>query len=332
MTFSIMLENGSGFECPGDDTLVDAGRRAGFRFPVACRNGACGRCAGQLVRGLVHLPRQNRTVRAGERRAQRVLYCVAIPLSDCEIAVPDVFAPGELPVHEASCQILDVEPLNHDVSRVWLRLPAGRAIEWYAGQYLELLMPEGPCPFSIATAPEDGRREIELHIRHMEDNPSSLDIMAALQRDLTVDVRLPGGERYIDELPRQPVWFICGSTGFAPVKAMIEHLRNTGFDQEIRLFWGGRQQADLYLHELAESWSTEMPQLLYVPSLSDEVREGYHHGLVHEPAIAALQSPREPLFFLGGSPPMAWAIFDALVALGVPEAHIHSDVFDYAPR
>lgn len=335
MTYTITLISGGHFPCAADETITEAGRRACFRFPVACGNGVCERCRGRLVRGGVGMPRKNRTIHAGERQAERVLYCVAQPLSDCEIDVPEVAVAGELPVHETSCQITEVDALSHDVSRAWLRLPAGRRIEWYAGQYLELLMPDGPCPFSIATAPEDGLRDIELHIRHTEDNPTSLEIMAALEQNLTVDVRLPGGNRYINELPQRPVWFICGSTGFAPVKAMIEHLRNTGFDLPVRLFWGARQRGDLYLENLPENWITELADFDYVPVLSEEKGEGYHQGLVQEPAVEAvkaLDDASRPLFFLGGSPPMAWSVFDALVAAGVPAENIHSDVFDYAPR
>ncbi len=58
----------------------------------------------------------------------------------------------------------------------------------------------------------------------------------------------------------------------------------------------------------------------------------HEQGLVHEAALAALSEPQLPLFFLGGSPPMAWAVFDALVEEGVPADNIHCDVFDYAPR
>ncbi|HCK26615.1 MAG TPA: flavin oxidoreductase, partial [Alcanivorax sp.] len=40
-----------------------------------------------------------------------------------------------------------------DVTRVWLRLPAGKAIRWHAGQYLTLVLPHGEYPFSIANPP-----------------------------------------------------------------------------------------------------------------------------------------------------------------------------------
>ena len=61
-------------------------------------------------------------------------------------------------------------------------------------------------------------------------------------------------------------------------------------------------------------------------------RPGHAQGLVHEAALEALAEPLAPLFYVGGSPAMAWSVFDDLVAEGVPSKNIHSDVFDYAPR
>lgn len=246
--------------------------------------------------------------------------------------MPEAAFPGSLPVHEVRCQVLGTEPLNHDVTRVWLRLPATPLIQWYAGQYLELLMPEGPCPFSIATAPEESLRDLELHIRYGPDNPSSLEILSTLESSETVGVRLPGGARYIREQPNRPVWFICGSTGFAPAKAMIEHLRNTGFRQAIRLFWGARSPADLYLDSLAREWVAELPDFVYTPILSEQAPSGYRSGVAHEAAIEHLEGGPAPLVHVAGSPTMAWATFDALVDAGLSEDSIHSDVFDYAPR
>jgi len=268
----------------------------------------------------------------GSHSKFRVLYSAATPSVEGETKVSEVAAPGPLPVHEVRCRILDLEALNHDVTRAWLRLPVQPAVQWYAGQYLELLMPEGPCPFSIATAPDEQEFNLELHVRHGEDNSSSLDVLAALQENETMDVRLPGGERYIDALPDSPVWFVCGSTGFAPAKAMIEHLRDLGFHKPVKLFWGARSPADLYLDTLPRDWQAEMSAFEYIPVLSEQAPPGQLTGLAHEAAVARLPADDMPLIHVAGSPAMAWAAFDALVDAGVPGERIHSDVFDYAPR
>lgn len=329
MTSYTITVNGKGsFPCREDQKIIEAGQLAGFSFPMACRNGNCLRCEGTLTAG--HVLQKNHTIHAGEAGSSEVLYCVAQPLSDCEISVSDVTAPGELPVHTLNCQIGKIESLNHDVSRVWLMLPAGKRIQWHAGQYLMLNL-HGECyPFSIANVCTG--RHLELHIRHGDDNSAAQDIMASLNQDSTVSVSLPAGIRFIDSAPTQPVWFICGSTGFAPVKAMIERLVELDFQEPVRLFWGARVAEDLYLTDPLRDWTNQLKDFEGTTALSDMQHPDHQQGLVHEAAIAALNEPHLPQFFLGGSPPMAWAVFDALVAEGVPAQNIHCDVFDYAPR
>lgn len=315
---------------PGE-TILEAGLRAGFWLPFACRNGNCERCAGTLLAGTVRL-RQGGTVEAGGDGADTVLYCAAHPLSNCEIDVTGTTAPGRLPERELACQISAIEPLNHDVSRVWLRLPAGTTLRWHAGQYLMLRLAQGDCPFSIANACLNETRELELHVRHNSENPASLEVMEELRNNAVVTILGPGGERFIgEELPGQPVWFVCGSTGFAPAKAMIEALLARGFDREIRLYWGARTSDDLYLSALPEQWASD-GRVTYHPVLSEDSGGATRTGLVHQAAIEDLHEPEAPLFHVGGSPAMAWAVFDALCAAGVPGERIHSDVFDYAPR
>lgn len=335
MSFRIVINGRHTLTCPPDTTILSAAREAGFGFPNACRNGVCERCQGRLVTGAVRQTRAGRggasnIIHASQPQADRVLYCVAIPISDCEIDVPEITAPGELPVHRVACQIVSQEALNHDVSRVWLRLPAGRPIRWHAGQYLSLELDHGNYPFSIANAP--GGRDIELHVRHGEENHAARQIIAELGQRATVPVTLPMGARFIDQPPPRPLWFICGSTGFAPVKAMIERLIELDHRYPVRLFWGAREAVDLYLPDLPGLWHQQLPDFHAVTALSDIASPGHTHGLVHEAALAALAEPHLPLFYVGGSPIMAWAVFDALVEEGVPARNIHSDAFDYAPR
>lgn len=318
------------FTCLPEETIVEAGKRQGFGFPVACRNGVCERCMGQLLSGSIRVARKDHTIHAGEAAAERVLYCVAHALTDCEIVVPDLTAPGELPIVDCSCQVLAVTPLNHDISRVTLQLPAGRPPRWHAGQYLLLKLDEAAA-YSIANAPREGERQLQLHIRHNADNPAAERIIAHLKSEPTVAVQLPLGERFIDQPEPRPHWFICGSTGLAPARAMIERLGQLNFEQPVRLFVGARTAADLYLQDELVALSQALPDMQWQVALSDETAEGCFKGLVHEAALAHPR-PESPVVHVGGSPAMAWAVFDALVAAGIGAADIHSDVFDYAPR
>jgi CDP-4-dehydro-6-deoxyglucose reductase, E3 len=231
---------------------------------------------------------------------------------------------------EVQCEVVSVDCLNHDVRRVLLRAPAQRPSLWCAGQYLIVRRLKGGTAFSIANAP--GGRDIEIHIRYDRENGSLGEAIALLEGSTKVTIELPCGRRYIDTPPDRPLWFLCNSTGFAPMKAMLEHLRNVGFAGEVRLYWGARRRADLYLEDAAHELQRQMRNLRYTAVVSEEATQHRAPALVHDAAVVDLQAPGEPLFFVGGSPSMAWSAFDSLVARGVPPDNIHSDVYDYAPR
>ena len=46
---------------------------------------------------------------------------------------------------------------------------------------------------------------------------------------------------------------LASGTGFAPIKAMIEHMQLKGITRPAVLYWGGRRRADLYLHDWVEA-------------------------------------------------------------------------------
>jgi CDP-4-dehydro-6-deoxyglucose reductase, E3 len=319
------------YHAENGETILEAGLRAGFGFPKACRNGNCGRCAGRLLDGTVTLKGQAAPLRACAPDGCEILFCIARPDSNCDIGGIQITAPGEWPVNTVQCQIAEIHPLNHNISAVTLRLPAGQRILWHAGQYL-LLGDQQDSAFSIANARVDGERELSLHIRHDADNDSALALMAQLRASATITATLPLGTRYIDAAPERPVWFICGSTGFAPARAMIERLSSLRFTLPVRLFRGGRQPIDIYPAQWRPATLAGLADFRQVEAVNDGPRSGQIKGMVHEAAVAQLDDPGLPLFHIGGSPAMVWATFDALVAAGVPAEHIHSDVFDYAPR
>lgn len=320
------------FVAAADESLLEAGRRAGFTFPQSCRNGNCFRCEGKLLRGVVENIRTHETITAATSAAT-ILPCLVAARSDCALHVAGVYAPGELPVVEVAAQIVQVKALTEHVSRAHLRLPAGKHLKRLAGQYLEILEGDNAYAFSIASPPESGR-EIELHIRHGTDNPSSLQVMALLQREPVVMLRLPQGDCTLIAEPRLPLLLLAGSTGFSQAKAFIEHAIAQRWRIPIALYWGVRTPADLYLDKLPVEWARTHDNICYVPVVSNTAggQTGYRTGLVHEAVLADAPDFSNLLVYACGSPPMVHAAYDAFVARGLPPDRLFSDVFAWAPR
>lgn len=327
----VLGTSGREFVAAAGESILAAGRRAGFTFPQACRNGNCFRCEGILRHGDVEHQRSHLRQQDGA-----VLSCIVEARADCVLEVAGVYGPGELPVLTVAAQVLAVSPLTPQVMQVRLRLPAGRKITRLAGQYLEILDDAGAgknaSAFSIASAPASGR-ELELHLRYGDDNPSSLAVLALLQREPVVTVRLPQGDCTLVAEPRLPLIIVAGSTGFAQAKAFIEHAIAQRWSVPISLYWGVRTGADFYRQELLAEWRQQYPALRCVQAVSQE--DGgpdRHTGYVHQAVLTDRHDLTQRLVYACGSPPMVYATQDALVAAGLPPERIFSDVFAWAPR
>lgn len=332
MSFAITVNGrADAFAAEPGESILDAGRRAGFTFPQACRNGNCFRCEGRLLRGEVERQRTRERLRA-DGTPQAVLPCIVEARADCALAVEGVYGPGELPVLEVAAQVVAVEPLNHNVSRVRLRLPAGRKIARLAGQYLEILDGDAAYAFSIASPPESGR-DLELHVRYGSDNTSSLAVMALLRDNGVVRVRLPQGDCTLAGEPRLPLLVVAGSTGFSQAKALVEHAIAQRWQVPIALYRGVRTHADLYLPDLPAQWAREHANIRCVSAISaGDGAPGMRRGPVHEAVLADRPDFRNVQVFACGSPPMVYAALDAFVAAGLPVERFFSDVLAWAPR
>lgn len=306
---------------PGE-RILDGARRLGFSAPQSCRNGNCHICAASLLSG--------RALQAGQTRTDGELYtCLAVPLQDCELFWEGILAPHELPLNDIACQVSACEPMGGDVWRVLLRMPAGKPLQFHAGQYLLLKRPDGEASaFSIASAPHEGR-DLELHILGRE--PATLALLEALGRERIAHVQIPLGDCHLAQLPDRPIVLIAAGTGLSQMQSMVQHLLSIGFPHAVHLYWGVRHGDELYQAAHWESWQ-QHDQLVLHKIVSDHPEWNGRQGLLHQAIRDDLGDLSQYEFYVSGSPPMVYATLDALSDAGMPAAQMHADAFSYAPR
>lgn len=301
---------------PGE-SLLDAAHRLGYECLHSCRNGNCLVCRAQLLDGQV---RQNGIdLEHGE-----ILTCRAQPQRDCLVHWDAVLAPGELPVRELSCQLIDCCDVGGDVMRLRLRAPAGKAVRYYAGQYLQIPRPDAAAAaFSLASAPHSGR-ELELHILNRESSVQKL--ISGIRQQGFVRVRLPFGSVHLAELPQGPLLLIAAGTGMAQMHSLIEHCRFEDFRYPIHLYWGVRKPEDFYRLTNWEQWQS-MGNLTVHRIVSDETN-GWNGrcALLHEAICQDFTELSGLHTCISGSLAMVQATRDALIAAGMDEWQLHSDV------
>jgi len=314
--------SGAAFDVGVGESILAAACRLGYECPQGCRNGNCHVCTARLVEGRVR--------QAGEILEHgELLACQAEPLEDCLLYWDGVRAPGELPVRELSCQLIDCDALGDDVFRVRLRAPAGKPPRYHAGQYLQLRREDGSfSSFSLASAPCMGR-DLELHILARE--ASTQDLLAFVRRQGFAHVRLPFGDACLMELPDGPLVLIAAGTGMAQMQSLVEHCRANGFTQPIHLYWGARRPEDFYRLPFADEWQC-LPNLHLHRVVSDLCGWEGRCGLLHEAVREDFADLRALQVYACGSPGMVYSTLDALVEAGMDACQMHADVFAYAPR
>ena len=61
---------------------------------------------------------------------------------------------------------------------------------------------------------------------------------------------------------------LAGGTGFAPIKAIVEHAIAENCQRPMFIYWGAKARIDLYQNALPEAWAAQHANIRYVPVLS----------------------------------------------------------------
>lgn len=323
------------FVCDDGETVLAAAMRADLMIPYGCRNGACGTCKSRIIDGAVDYgAHQASTLTELEKAEGFALLCVAQPKTDLTVEVREVRRAGDIQIRRLPCRIETIHKAAPDVAIVSLKLPANERLQYLAGQYIDLLLKEGHRrSFSIATPPEDDAL-LELHIRHIPGGLFSDQLFNQYKGREILRFEGPFGAFYLRETSDKPIIFVAGGTGFAPIKAVIEHALRHQIDRPMVLYWGVRSLRDLYLPDLPGNWQREHRNFSFIPVLSDPLPEDHwpgRTGFVHKAVMADFADLLGYQVYACGGPAMIEAARSEFVgARALPPEEFFADSFTYA--
>lgn len=290
MTFNIsVLPSGRAFTAETGEAILPAAIRQGVGMPYGCKDGACGSCKCKKLEGtVIHGEHQVKALSHEEEAAGYILTCCAVPQTDVVLESRQVTDESAFPIKKMPSRVLSLEKKSHDVMMVKLQLPANDTMRYHAGQYIEFILRDGARrAYSMANAPHNGPG-VELHIRHMPGGKFTEHVFNAMKEKEILRVEGPYGSFFLREESTKPIVLLASGTGFAPIKALIEYLHFKNIDRPATLYWGGRRPADLYLDDWVKARMAEMPNLRYVPVISDALPEDNwtgRTGFVHRAVI-----------------------------------------------
>jgi CDP-4-dehydro-6-deoxyglucose reductase len=323
------------FDCEPGETVLQAAMRADLMIPYGCRNGACGTCKGRILDGEVEFgAHQPSTLTDDEKRKGLALLCVARPKTDLVIEVREVRRAGDIRIKRLPCRIESIDKAAPDVAIVRLKLPVNERLQYIAGQYIDFLLKDGHRrSFSLATPPHADEL-LELHIRHTPGGFFTDPLFTTYKGREILRFEGPLGTFYLRETTDKPVIFVAGGTGFAPIKAIIEHMLFHRIPREIVLYWGARAKRDLYLADLPGRWQQENANFTFIPVLSEPAHGDAwpgRVGLVHLAVMADFKDLSGYQVYACGAPAMIDAAKRDFTTLrGLPENEFFADSFTYA--
>jgi len=333
MTFQITVQpSGHTFECEADETVLAAAIRAGIGLPYGCKNGACSSCKGKIIEGKVgHKPHQQRALSEEEKARGMSLFCCALPDSDLVIEAREVAGSSDYPVRKMPCRVSNMLKVAPDVMVITLQLPANDALAYRAGQYIEFLLKDGKRrSYSIANAPSL-EQPLELHIRHMPGGLFTEHVFNTMKEREILRFEGPLGTFFLREDSDKPIVLLASGTGFAPVKALMEHMIHLKSARPVTLYWGGRRPRDLYMNDLCEHWAAALPNFRYVPVISDAQPEDNwtgRSGFVHAAVMQDIPDMSGYQVYACGAPVMVDAArHDFSERCKLPADEFYADAF-----
>jgi len=294
MSFQITVQpSGRSFTADSTETLLAAGIRQGIGLPYGCKDGACGSCKCKKIEGtVVHGVHQSKALSAEEEAQGLILTCCATAQSDVVLESRQVTEAGAFPIKKMPVRVASLVKKSDDVMVIQLQLPANDVMQFHAGQYIEFLLSDGSRrSYSMGNAPhtlEPGAPKVELHIRHMPGGKFTDPVFTTMKEKDILRVEGPYGSFFLREDSDKPMVLLASGTGFAPIKALIEHMQHKGMSRPATLYWGGRRPSDLYMSDWVQAQLAQMPHLRYVPVVSNATPQDAwtgRTGFVHQAVL-----------------------------------------------
>ena len=323
----IELLNGKRFESDDGQTILAAALKFELALEHSCRTGRCGVCKARVISGETNVVTPETSLTSENVSAGYVLTCCRSAATDLELDIEDL---GDLVKFKAKtlpARIDTIKQLSQDVVEVVLRTPPASNLDFRAGQYIDVIGPQGVRrSYSIANAPRDDGK-LKLEIRKVDGGQLSHYWFNEAKKNDLLRLEGPLGTFCLRTNPSKNLILLATGTGIAPVKAILEELSTFvagGLPryEQIYLYWGGRVREDLY-------WSPDFPDLSlnFITVLSREYEWEGRTGYVQNAVLADDIDLSAAAVYACGSEKMIHSAKEALVAAGLNPKQFYSDAF-----
>ncbi|MFR9723458.1 globin domain-containing protein [Streptomyces sp. MS19] len=220
-------------------------------------------------------------------------------------------------------EIVSHERRTNDVAVVTLR--PDQPYPYRAGQYAAIETPWWPRVwryYSFASSPRsDGL--LSFHVKSVPAGWVSRAVVHRARRGDVIRIGPPAGSMTVDHASSRGLVCVGGSTGIAPIKALVEDVAAHGGRRQVDVFFGANRDAELYDLESFLDLERRLPWLSVRPVVAEFATRGLPGQL---PEAVAQSGPwRESDGYLSGPPQMIRKSVAAMVSAGIPADRIRHD-------
>jgi NAD(P)H-flavin reductase/hemoglobin-like flavoprotein len=202
-------------------------------------------------------------------------------------------------------------------------------LEYLPGQSVAIESPARPRLwryYSMANAPRlDGT--VEFHVRLVDGGAVSMALTATTSVGDELRLGPPVGVLRLDTASGRDILMVAGSTGLAPLKAMLGQVAALPQPPRVHLFFGARHADGLYDLPSLEKMAAEHRWLTVVPAVSDGRFAGQVGALAD---IVTRHGTWSGDAYVAGPTEMVKDTTSKLAAAGMPVSQIHVEDFGWS--
>ena len=224
-------------------------------------------------------------------------------------------------------RILDLTP---SVKSFFLKFPDGREMQFAAGQFVVIDVPNGKRTvkraYSIASPPQI-RDGLELVVKEVEGGAAT-DYLWQAREGVDIEASGPFGRFVINEADKHDFVFVATGTGIAPIRSILLDLYHSGFNREAWLFFGVRHEDEILYEEDFRELADNHGNFHFIPTLSRPRSWSGEVGYVQEKVSKYLPEIQDKVVYCCGRSRMIEGVTDTLMKTGFPKRNIVSERFD----
>lgn len=222
------------------------------------------------------------------------------------------------------------EPRSFDVSVLFVQ-PEPR-MDYLPGQSVAIETPSRPRLwryYSMANAPrQDGL--LEFHIRLIDGGAVSMALTSRTVAGTELRLGPPVGVLTLSQpVSGRDLLLVAGSTGLAPLKAILDHVATLPRPPKVHLFFGARNADGLYDLESLEKMEAQYTWLTITPVVSADPKFAGETGSLPD-VVTRYGDWSGHDAYLAGPTKMVQDAAAQLAAAGMAQDHIHIEDFGWS--